>query len=72
MLVHTSHDKKTRMFCDSFYYEPIRLSQFFSWSYRNWDNPPLSPLLEVEDGEVDSATSVVEGQEEEEERERSL
>ena len=71
MLVHTSHDKKTRMFCDSFYYEPIRLSQFFSWSYRNWDNPPLSPLLEVEDGEVDSATSVVEGQEEEE-RERSL
>ena len=72
MLVHTCHDGKTRMFCDSFYYEPIGLSQFFSWSYCNWDNPPLSPLLEMEDGEVDYAVSVVEGQQQEEEIEISL
>ena len=62
ILVHTCHDRKTRMFYDSFYYEPIGLSKFFSWSYRNWDNPPFPSLLEMEDGKVDYAASVVEGQ----------
>ena len=61
-LVYTCHDGKTRMFYDSFYYEPIGLSQFISWSYRNWDNPPLPLLLEVENGVVDSIASLVEGQ----------